>query len=95
MTLGVGLLLMWISRMRAPRAKDNPIALLAGVLDAGGNILYLLARQFTRVDIAAVLSSLYPATTVLLARVVLKEDISRIQWIGLALCLIAVAFIAM
>lgn len=95
MTLGVGLVLMWFRRMRMPNLRDNPIALLAGVLDAGGNVLYLLARQFTRVDIAAVLSSLYPASTVLLARVVLKEDVTRVQWVGLLLCLIAVALIAL
>jgi drug/metabolite transporter (DMT)-like permease len=95
MTLGVGLLLMWIRRMRMPNMLDHPIALLAGVLDAGGNVLYLLAQQFTRVDVAAVLSSLYPASTVLLARFVLKEQVSSMQWAGLALCLVAVTLIAL
>jgi drug/metabolite transporter (DMT)-like permease len=72
---------------------SNPVALLAGVLDAGGNILYMLARQFTRLDVAAVLSSLYPVATVVLARIVLKEQVSRGQWVGAGVCLAAIALI--
>jgi hypothetical protein len=70
------------------------VALLTGLLDAGGNILYIIARQFTRLDVAAVLSSLYPMSTVLLARIFLKQHITLAQAAGVALCLLAVALIA-
>ena len=63
-------------------------------IDAGGNLLYLLSIQTIRLDIAAVISSMYPGTTVLLASVVQHEKLSRLQPFGIALCLLAIAFIA-
>lgn len=92
-TLATALLLLWGTRLPLPSLKANPTALLAGLLDAGGNVFYLLAKQFTRLDIAAVLSSLYPATTVLLAYLILKEKITPTQWLGVLICLSAVVFI--
>ncbi len=82
-----------IRRTPFPGLFSNPIGLLAGCLDAGGNVLYLLARQHVRVDIAAVLSSLYPVSTVVLARIVTREPVTRTQWVGAAVCLAAVALI--
>ncbi len=92
-TFCLALILLGASRQRFPSFTANPIALLAGVLDAGGNVFFLLARQFTRLDIAVVLSSLYPASTVILASLLLKEKASRAQWIGASLCLLAIVCI--
>ena len=79
--------------MAIPALTANPIALVAGVLDAGGNVLFLFARQHTRLDIAAVLSSFYPVATVVLARVILHERVTAVQWLGAVVCLVAVALI--
>jgi drug/metabolite transporter (DMT)-like permease len=92
-TLVTAVVLLVVRRVRPPSITGHPLALLAGALDAGGNVLYLFAREFTRLDVAAVLASLYPVSTVVLARVLLKERITATQWIGAAVCLAAVILI--
>jgi drug/metabolite transporter (DMT)-like permease len=92
-TLGLCLVSIWVRGERLPGLRDNPLGLLAGVLDAGGNIFYLLAAQLIRLDVAAVLSSLYPASTVILASVVTHEAINRRQLLGVIFCLAAVVMI--
>ena len=92
--LVVGVLVLVGRGLALPGLASSPMALLAGILDAGGNVLYLLARQHVRLDVAAVLSSLYPVATVLLARVVSDEPVSPTQWVGAGVCLAAVGLIA-
>jgi len=92
-TLLVGILLVKWNRLPLPFLRSNGLALLAGILDAGGNLFYILAKQYTRLDIAAVISSLYPASTVLLAGIILKERISPVQRLGVLVCLLAIAMI--
>ena len=92
-TLVTACLATVVSRGSFPGLFSNPVALLAGMFDAGGNVFYLLARQHTRLDVAAVLSSLYPAATVVLARVISSEPVTRMQWFGAAVCLAAIGLI--
>ena len=67
---------------------------LSGLLDSAGNALFIAATRHGRLDVAAVLSSLYPASTVILARVVLKERISKSQGAGIVGALVSVALIS-
>ncbi len=92
-TLIIALIMLRLNHLPTPRLTSNPMAVLAGVLDTGGNVFYLLATQFTRLDIAALLSSFYPASTVMLAGLVLKEKIAPAQWAGMAACLLALILI--
>jgi drug/metabolite transporter (DMT)-like permease len=65
-----------------------------GIFDSIGNILFVYAATRGRLDIAAVLSSLYPASTLILARIFLKERLTRVQAMGILLALGSVALIA-
>jgi drug/metabolite transporter (DMT)-like permease len=70
------------------------IIVLTGLFDTASNAMFLYATTLGDLTIVAVLSSLYPASTVLLARFVLHERISRLQLSGLVTALVATALIA-
>ena len=63
------------------------LGVLAGLLDTAGNLFYIRATQIGRLDVAAVVCSLYPAGTILLAAMMLKEFPTRRQLAGMAVAL--------
>ena len=79
---------------RSTRLPLPALAALAGLLDTSGNGLYMLSSLAGRLDVAAVLSSLYPGGTILLAAFFLHERATRLQALGMAFALVAVALIA-
>jgi len=78
--------------MRMPQSVLT-IVVAGGVLDMLANVLYLLATRQGLLSMVVTLSSLYPASTVLLARVVLGEQLSRVQTAGIVCALVAVVLI--
>jgi drug/metabolite transporter (DMT)-like permease len=79
------------------RAVPRPIvgiAIVAGILDITGSAVFVRAAQLGRLDAAVVLSSLYPAVTVILARIFLHEHFSRARTVGMLAALVAVPIIA-
>ena len=89
----VSIIITLFSKEKIPNIFKNHSIFLSGILDPAANGLYLLSVQFTRVDIAAVLASLYPVGTILLALIIQKEIITIRQWMGMGLCLVAIVLI--
>lgn len=68
--------------------------IVSGCLDAIGNVFYMLASQIGRLDVAAVICSMYPAGTIILAGAVLRERPTTRQLAGMGLALAAVALLS-
>jgi drug/metabolite transporter (DMT)-like permease len=93
-TVLVVLIALFTRSLSAPTGLPLRLALAAGVLDTIANVAMLLALQASLLSLAAVLMSLYPAATVALAMVVLKERVTRWQAVGMVFALLAVGMIA-
>ena len=88
------LLLLHVGRSPIPRRAEGGAAIVfAGLLDMAANLAILMAIHRGLLSLTVVLSSLYPATTVILARTVLNERMSRDQVAGVVGALVAVACI--
>jgi drug/metabolite transporter (DMT)-like permease len=77
-----------------PAGRLVPAIAAVGVLDMVGNGAFILAVQAGALAVAAVLSSLYPVTTVVLATIFLRERVTQTHAVGIALAVAAIACIA-
>jgi drug/metabolite transporter (DMT)-like permease len=80
--------------LRLPGGRPGWLAVITGVAGAAGTILYFFATHDGLLAVTAVLTSLYPASTIVLARVVLGERLTRLRLTGLVLAGGCVALIA-
>ena len=86
--------LAWRRGMSTPAPRTALLLVVGGTLDCGATGLYALANTKGALSIVAVVGSLYPVMTVVLARAVLGERIRPVQGVGVAAALAGVAMIA-
>ena len=77
------------------RGRDWGTLAGIGVFDNGANALFALASSRGLLSLVAVLGSLYPVVTAVLARTVLHERVSRVQLVGITAAIIGVVLIAL
>jgi drug/metabolite transporter (DMT)-like permease len=94
-TAGVLVYALLTHQQWRPGRKIWPLIALSGILDVSGNAFYVLAGQVGRLDVAAVLGSLYPGSTVLLAGIFLHERLNRTQVSGILAALTAIVLMTL
>jgi drug/metabolite transporter (DMT)-like permease len=72
-----------------------PLIAVVGLLDTGSNVLFLYATNQGRLTVVSILASLYPISTVILARVVLGERMNRYQSVGFVAALAATVLLGL
>jgi drug/metabolite transporter (DMT)-like permease len=98
LTLGLTILVLGYGKADAawvPPHRSLKLSIVAGLLDATANALYFYASRTGLLSVVAVVASMYPASTILLARVAVKERVNRRRLAGMAVGLAAVSLIAL
>jgi uncharacterized membrane protein len=78
-----------------PRRPAALLGLVSGCLGASATALFLVASRDGHLTVAAVITSLYPAFTVVLAATLLREHVHKVQALGLGLCAVTVSLVAL
>jgi drug/metabolite transporter (DMT)-like permease len=87
----------WRARQRRAPAGSGRLVIavvLTGLLHTVGDTFFALATRTGRLDVAVVLSSLYPLATILLARALLREELNHRQQLGAGATILAILLIA-
>lgn len=87
--------LLAVAGQRLPARADAGRLAAVGILDVGANGLYAVATTKGLLSVVSVLGSLYPVTTVILARLILGERLGRVQQAGVALAFTGVTLISL
>lgn len=90
----VGCVATFTGNLRLPEGRGGRLAAVAGITGGPGTIFYFLATHHGLLAVAAVLSSLYPAVTIMLARMLVGERLTAVRLAGLSLAAASVALIA-
>ena len=88
--VALGLFALFTRQPAMPPRETWTLCIINGVIDIAGNGFYILSAHAGRIDVAAVLGALYPAATVMLAWIFLKERISFIQTLGIIFAFMAI-----
>ncbi|WP_436795227.1 EamA family transporter [Actinospongicola halichondriae] len=91
----LGILGLVTGRLEAVRGRLLGMIALSGVLDMGANVLFLYSVREGLLALGSVISAMYPASTLVLARTVLGERLQRIQVVGLGMAGVAVGLVAL
>jgi drug/metabolite transporter (DMT)-like permease len=88
------LAMVWRQGQDVPAPGGHPFALLSGLLDVFGNVCFVLSKQTLPLAVASILAALYPAATIVLARIFVNERITRLQWVGGGFCVLAAVLLS-
>lgn len=89
----LGLYVLSQKRWHTPPFRILPLIAATGLLDTAGNYFFVMAGRHGRLDVITSVASLYPAVTVLLAWLLLKERLNLLQTLGIVFALTAIALI--
>ncbi|MFZ4828735.1 MAG: EamA family transporter [Phototrophicaceae bacterium] len=88
------IILGWVRSTPSPSSQNASVyGLFMGIGDTLGNMFYTLSAEVGSLAITSTMGALYPAFTILWARLLLHQRFNRVQWVGIALTLMAIVLL--